>query len=547
MPVSKTVIPLDDEETIRRFTDEIRRRSTTSLPSVQVQVENLEHTIVERNSHSHIEHPPTQTEPVTITPANGGPQPRNGFLAKPKSALDSVLLQSPPGSGVMAPPSTPENRPGLSNSEISRLIIDNIESLPATSTFTLGESRHAPNRSSSRGRQTYMQGLTANDRMSSPMPKGRKSSTDRNFRNQSFPRMSFQAADSPPITAPMTSPAPVSISPAESSTDVLRSTSSLSASTDTMAEISPLSVLEKSVSSSRWANPRAYPQVNQPATKPTSPRPAGVKTWNSFAAIANDINAKPEEAFLKCAVGSVLQGTADLAISDNEQVPSPVKGDMSDNETVASPVKEDMSGNEQLASPVKGDMPDKEQMAFPVKGDTAPTDPKDKWLPPHLRTPDYAFKDPRIVKPNRSYLSKMFSSGVVTKENKKPSTDDSVSKPVAEIRTAPAQAATSSDDPVPSEPIPMPSSIIFSPPAPIESNTVNREGQLYFSAWGKPEHRHKARMWLPIFFQMYRRLILCSRQSPKGYHQASQPHSFTCCFTCMGWRYRRNSHKDKFC
>ena len=329
----------------------------------------------------------------------------------------------------------------------------------------------------------------------------------------------------------MTSPAPVSISPAESSTDVLRS--SLSASTDTMAEISSLSVLEKSVSSSRWANPRACPQVNHPATKPTNPSPAGVKTWNSFAAIGNDINAKSKEAFLKSAVGSVLQGTAELAISDNEQVVSPVKGDMSDNETVASPVKEDVSGNEQLASP--------------VKGDTTPTDTKDKWLPPHLRTPDYAFKDPRVVKPNRSYLSKMFSSGVVTNENKKPSTDESVSEPVAEIRTAPAQAATSSDDPVPSEPIPMPSSIIFSPPAAIESNTVNREGQLYFSAWGKPEHRHKARMWLPIFFHMYRRLILCSRQSPKGYHQASQPHSFSCCFTCMGWRYRRNSHKDKFC
>lgn len=498
MPVSKTVIPLDDEETIRRFTEEIRRRSTPSLPSLQVQVENLESTINQRNGDSHVEHRATQTEPVTITAANGVAQARNGFLAKPKSALDSALLQSPPGSGVMAPPSTPENRPGLSNFEISQLIIDNIERLPATSTFTLGESRHAPSRSSSTGRQTITRGSSANDHVSSLMPQEQISQTDRNVRNQSFTRMSFQAADSPPITAPKTapttSPAPVVFSAAESSTNVVKSTppppvraGASASSTDTTAEISSLSVLEKSVSSSRWANPRDYPRPNPPATDPTSARPPALISWNSFAGIGSDVKEKPEdvkekpeEASLDSAIGSISQSTAELAVSENEQVASLV--------------------NEFTAKPTK---------------------PKDNWLPPHLRTPDYPFKDPRIVKPNRSYLNKTISSGEAPSENKKSSIERSVTKPVAEVTSVPAQAVTSPDDPAPSEPILTPSSVIFravSPPAPTQGTKENREGLLYFSAWGKPEHRHKAGILLLILHQRDRHLTLCSRQSPKSCH-----------------------------
>ena len=553
MPVSKTVIPLDDEETIRRFTEEIRRRSTPSLPSLQVQVENLESTINQRNGDSHVEHRATQTEPVTITAANGVSQARNGFLAKPKSALDSVLLQSPPESGVMAPPSTPENRPGLSNFEISQLIIDSIERLPATSTFTLGESRHAPSRSSSAGRQTITRGSSANDHVSSLMPGEQISQADRNVRNQSFTRMSFQAADSPPITAP----APVAFSAAESSTNVVKSTSpppvpagASASSTNTTAEISSLSVLEKSVSSSRWASPRDYPRPNPPATDPASARPPALISWNSFAGIGSDVKEKPEdvkekpkdvkekpkdvkekpkdvkekpedvkekpedvkekpeEASLGSATGAISQSTAELAVSENEQVASLV--------------------NEYTAKPTK---------------------PKDNWLPPHLRTPDYAFNDPRIVKPNRSYLNKTISSGEAPSENKKSSIEGSVTKPVAEVSSVPAQAVTSPDDPAPSEPILTPSSVIFravSPPAPTEGTKENREGLLYFSAWGKPEHRHKAGILLLIPHQRDRHLTSCSRQSPKSYHPAAQPHTFARCFTCVGWPYRRNSHQDKF-
>ena len=337
MTVSKTVIPLDDEESIRRFTEQMRRRSIPSLPSLQLQVEDLEGTITQPNSDSHVEHRATQTDPVTITQANGGSHSRNGFSAKPKSALDSVLLQSPPGSGVMAPPSTPENRPGLSNADISQLIVNNIESLPATSTFTLGESRHAPRHySTNKGHQPNVRGSSANDHVSSSMSMGQTSPADRNIRNQSFPRMSFQAADSPSNAAPKTSYPPMS-------------------STDTMENASSWSVLEKSVSNSRWASP----QANPPATEPRIARPTPVP-WESVGKYI-EMNQKQEKASLDSGIGSITQDTAELAVSVNGQVDSLVGGDTAKS-----------------------------------------TKPKDNWLPPHLRTPDHASKDPRVVKPNRS-------------------------------------------------------------------------------------------------------------------------------------------------
>lgn len=442
MSVSKTVIPLDDEATIRRFTEEIRRRSTPSLPSLQAQaqVERFESTTIQHNGDSHVEHRATQTDPVTITPANGARQARNGFLAKPKSALDSVFLQSPPENGIMAPPSTPENRPGLSNSQISQLIIDNIESLPATSTFTLGESRHAPRKiRTDQGNQPSMRGSSADDHVTSSVSKGQTSQVDLTDRNQSFPSQSFQAADFPSVTAPKTSPTPASLSAAGVSPNVLRRTSPPPVSSEAIASptdsTASLSVLEKPASSSRWAIP--------------------VET------IASDVKEKPEEASLGSAIGSMSQGTAELAVSDHEKV------------------------------------------VFPGKEDTAkPTKIRDNWLPPHLRTPDYAFKDPRIVKPNRGYLNRMFSSGGVSKENKNPSIDGSVTKPVDEGVSAPAQGATSPNVPVPSEPNLPPSSIILqtvSPPTSTVGTKESREEQLYFSAWGKPEQRQKAGIWLLNF------------------------------------------------
>lgn len=117
----------------------------------------------------------------------------------------------------------------------------------------------------------------------------------------------------------------------------------------------------------------------------------------------------------------------------------------------------------------------------------------------------------------------MLSSGGVSKESKNPSSDGSVTKLVGEGVSAPAQGATSPNVPIPSEPILTPSSIILhavSKPTPTVGTKENREEQLYFSAWGKPEQRQNAGIWLLTFHYKYRHLILCSRKGPKGYHQA---------------------------
>lgn len=518
MPVSKTAIPLDDEETIRRFTEEIRRRSTPSLPSLHLHVETFESTIIQRSGDSHVEHRATQTEPVHITPANGGPHSKNAFLGKPKSMLDSVLLQSPPGNGIMAPPSTPETRPGFTNLEISQLIIENIESLPATSTFTLGQSRHAPrHRSTNEEHETNMRESSANDHVSSSMLSAQMSQADRIVRNQSFPRLSFKAAESSTITASMTSPAPVSFSIAESSPEVLKATSpppgspdTIASSTDSMAEIPFLSVLEKPFSSSRWAYPKSHPKAN-PAPEPTIARQTALKTWNSFAAIAGDIKEKTKDASLDSAIGSISHGTTpragDIKEKPEEASPDSANGSISQGTAaIAGDTKEtpeEASSGSAIVTTSQGTaqmaLSANEQVGSPVTGDTVkPTEPQDTWLPPHLRTSDYASKDPRIVKPNRSYLNKKPSNREVPSEGKKPSTDGSVTEPVAEVPIALAEAITSPDDSAPCEPVLSPSSIVFQPVSPPNQSGGTKEDrreQLYFSAWGKPEHRLKAGIW----------------------------------------------------
>ncbi|MCJ1465500.1 hypothetical protein MMC07_004118 [Pseudocyphellaria aurata] len=434
MPVSKTVIPSNDEETIRRFTQEIRRRSTSSLPSLQGQVEQFAVTMTQRNSnspYSNGEDRATQTDPVTITAVHGAVPARNGDTMKRGSVLDSVLLQSPPGSGVLAPPTTPETHPSFSELDISQLIVENIENLPASSIYTLQQSRHAAPFAGNLY-QPNMQRSSTSDYVSSSMARGQLSQADEIVRNQSFARLSFQAADSPAITARGSSPA----------------------SLPSSARFSPNVVKSNATAGS--------PGI--PSTVSTRGRSAGVAAWNLFASGASEPkpfadSANRSSANSSSANRSVSQGTTALAVSDNEQAISPLKEDSA-----------------------------------------KPPMPKENWVPPHLRTPDYALKDPNFIKPNRSYLGRAISGGESAKKH-----IDYLQWSAAGL-TIPAQAATSSDpgstpalvatsgDPGSSETILTPSSVIFravSPPTPTEGSNEARENQIYFSAWGKPEQRKK--------------------------------------------------------
>ena len=76
MSVSKTPIPLDDEETIRRFTEEMRRKSAPTVSHIPPRkVQGFAWPNEEGSTFSHVEHRATQTEPVMVI----GPPPADGI------------------------------------------------------------------------------------------------------------------------------------------------------------------------------------------------------------------------------------------------------------------------------------------------------------------------------------------------------------------------------------------------------------------------------------------------------------------------------------
>lgn len=213
MNTSRMPVPLDDEETIKRFTEAIQRRSASVIKHTEF------HTVSHSESHTEVfsshsldhqtdkvkqvKDKATQTKPVTIInlstnededrePVTTG-LPTNGMAleqAKLKNpALESVVSQSPHVSGVLAPPSTPETIP---NYEISQLIADAINNLPPEAFTSLSESRYAPRRPF-RSSNNTASSTTANPIYGSLRTTSRP---DLKAKERSFARMSFKAADS---------------------------------------------------------------------------------------------------------------------------------------------------------------------------------------------------------------------------------------------------------------------------------------------------------------------------------------------------------------
>lgn len=208
MDVSKTPIPLDDEESIKRFTEAIHRRPVP-LPSRVIPPSASSYNTSNENDDLNLpKNQSTQTDPVTITinlyPNGQQPPHLRGFAAdnvtlghtKPKNpAIESLISQSPQVSGVLAPPSTPETIP---NHEISQMIADAIDDLPPGSFSSLGDSRFAPRRSlSSRTSSANKTSVTSKDHLYSNLNQ-QLSPVDRKAKEESFTRMSFQAADTHP-------------------------------------------------------------------------------------------------------------------------------------------------------------------------------------------------------------------------------------------------------------------------------------------------------------------------------------------------------------
>lgn len=207
---------LDDQITIKRFLDEAERRCNSfeireyrdheaepSISSSTVSEDDTDTSGYKDNA--------TQTKPPTPTNtvhSNGSTPSRlketinastgadHSKLKNP--VLETVMAQSPQVSGVLAPPSTPESIPTMQTLDISKIIVDAIDDLPPGSFATLGESRYAPRPfSSSQVSSSNLRSQGPKDHHTSAALK-QLSPADRKAKDESFSRMSFQAADFTP-------------------------------------------------------------------------------------------------------------------------------------------------------------------------------------------------------------------------------------------------------------------------------------------------------------------------------------------------------------
>ena len=207
---------LDDQITIKRFLDEAERRCNSlkfreyrdheaepSISSTTVSEDDTDTSGYEDNA--------TQAKPATPTNtvhSNGSTPSRlkettdestgadHSKLKNP--VLESVMAQSPQVSGVLAPPSTPESIPTMQTLDISKIIVDAIDDLPPGSVASLGESRYAPRPfSSSQVSSFNLRSQGPKDHHTSAALK-QLSPADRKAKDESFSRMSFQAADFTP-------------------------------------------------------------------------------------------------------------------------------------------------------------------------------------------------------------------------------------------------------------------------------------------------------------------------------------------------------------
>lgn len=442
MANSKNIIPLEVEECIRRFAEDIlhisARENQVKAPTW---ISNTPVTI------SHVEHRATQTDPVMITISNGTSSDHSNAQSKEespstasatpssqlvdeqlqegifsdldikKSVLDSLLLQSPKASGLVPPVSTPTP---LTPQQISEIISDQIDGLPASSTFTLLESRHAPkNRPPTSGSKHYQA----------------MSHTDRIERNQSFSRMSFQAADS--SSAMPRTPS------------VLGSTPNVHSPAAATSKTSPASVSSKTLSSpwsdSTWVPPHLRGLENLDPNSES--KTATATSPNSQAKASGENEAIREKVTDRYNVESNL--LASIAKSQPTT--------LSKNDTSSSPAAKPASAV--------------------FKADAQPSTPSEVTAPssPTITSPPAAFK--ALSAPS-------------------PITDDKNSGPLA-------FKALSTPSPLPDDKISGPSAIITSSvnsPAVLPISLAaanpetkeNREKDLYFTSWGKPEGRTSA-------------------------------------------------------
>ena len=185
MPPSQApTISVDDADNIRRF---IQQMSVRSGPAKHATSQPEDGLAVQPNTNENS----NGTDRDLYENSTNSSSP----AAPEHLAVQAYDMQSPQARGVLAPPPTPKTP--LGNEEIGKMIHDQVNAIPTSSTFSLGESRYAPKKSSllSRARPP---GVHVSSSPNSP----EMSPEQRKARDMSFSRMSFMTSDEPPSRSP---------------------------------------------------------------------------------------------------------------------------------------------------------------------------------------------------------------------------------------------------------------------------------------------------------------------------------------------------------
>ncbi len=175
-------ISVDDADNIRRFIEQMGRSTTANSTSAQAEDNSaVMPTTTEENTES--------DRDASVTSTNSSP-----LVAPEHNNIQAYDMQSPLACGVLAPPPTP-NMP-LGNEEIGKMIHDQVNALPNSSTFSLGDSRYAPKKPS------LLSGVRPGVHVSSSPTVSQMSTEQRKDHDLSFARMSFVTSEEPPPRFP---------------------------------------------------------------------------------------------------------------------------------------------------------------------------------------------------------------------------------------------------------------------------------------------------------------------------------------------------------
>ncbi|KAL8953558.1 MAG: hypothetical protein Q9222_000553 [Ikaeria aurantiellina] len=178
--------------------DKVAELSLSSQKTTDPKINNAEASAANSTAASNVFSPPSKA-PNTIPSEKMSEWVQDDapldHMKSKSSAIQAVQAQeSPRISGVRAPPPTPES---VSNLAIGQMLMDELDRIPEDRLLSLGDSKYAPKNASLLNTARSTAASHSRDHFFSPVPRLTKPRDD-----QSFTRMSFQAADTPSALIP---------------------------------------------------------------------------------------------------------------------------------------------------------------------------------------------------------------------------------------------------------------------------------------------------------------------------------------------------------